>query len=125
MLKLVTKEVKHEIEYMGATFEVVPMTKEQLSNLIEKHTSRKNVQRNKSAKPEYVDKINFLELMVDKIDIQVKAWKGISGNPECNSENKRALANMKENEDICTHLLEEIENIGTAREEDEAKTVKN
>jgi hypothetical protein len=63
--------------------------------------------------------------MVEKIDTQVKAWKGIAGNPECNSDNKRALANMKENEDICTHILEELENIGRAREEDEAKKAKN
>jgi|GEM_PF-6607910 len=125
MLKLVTKEIKHEIEYMGAKFEVVPMTKEQLRDLIEKHTHSKKVKKNKGSKAEYAEVIDFLELMVDKIDIQVKSWKGIAGNPECNSENKRALANMKENEDICTYILEEIENIGNAREEEEVKTVKN
>lgn len=125
MLKLVTKEVKHEIEYMGAKFEVVPMTKEKLKDLIEKHTSYKKVQKSKSSKPEYVEKIDFLELMVDKVDQQVMSWKGIAGNPECNSENKRALANMRENDDICSYLLEEIENIGSARDEAEEKSVKN
>ena len=125
MLKLVTKEVKHVVEYMGAKFDVVPMTKEEIKNLIEEHTSFKKVQKTKSSKPEYVEKTDFLAIMVDKIDKQVRGWSGISGNPECNSENKRALAIRKENEHICQYILEEIENIGSAIEEEKENQVKN
>ena len=125
MLKLVTKEVKHVVEYMGAKFEVVPMTKAELKDLIEKHTFWEKVQKNKTSKPEYIEKTNYLELMVEKVDAQVKCWSGIDGNPECNSENKRALAIRKENEHICQYILEEIENIGNAVEEDKKEQVKN
>lgn len=125
MLKLVTKEVKHVVEYQGAKFEVVPLTKEELKDLIEKHTSYKKVQKSKSSKPEYVEKTDFFELMIEKIDAQVRGWKGIAGNPECNTVNKRALAIRKENEHICNYLLEEIENIGNAVEEEKEEQVKN
>ena len=125
MLKLVTKEIKHEIEYMGATFEVLPMPKDQLSELIEKHQYWKKVEKSKSSKPEYVEKTHFLELMIEKLDLQVIGWKGIEGNPPCNSENKRALAVKPENNDICMYILEEIEAIGTERDKEEAKKAKN
>lgn len=125
MLKLVTKEVRHVVEYMGAKFEVVPMTKEEIKDLIEKHTFWEKVQKNKTSKPEYVEKTNFLELMVEKVDIQVRGWKGIDGDLECNSENKRALAIRKENEHIVNYILEEIENIGSAIEEEKKEKPKN
>ena len=125
MLKLVTKEVKHVIEYMGAKFEVIPNTKERHKELIEKHTYMKPVKKGPHKKTEYVEAIDFTELLVDRIDTQVTGWSGISGNPECNSENKRALAIRPENNHICTYLMDEIDNIGVAIQEAEEKKTKN
>ena len=125
MLKLVTKETKHIIEYMGAKFEVVPMTKERHRELIEKHTSWVSVKKSKTSRPEYVEKTDFLAIMIDKVDEQIVGWSGIAGNPECNTANKRDLANRPENKHICEYILEEIENIGNAVAEEEEKIAKN
>lgn len=125
MLKINTKEITHTIEYMGAKFEVVPMTKTETLELIEANTSFKKVQKSKSSKPEYVEKTDFLEVMVQKIDNQIRGWSGLDGNPKCDTSTKRELATRKENEHICTFLIEEIEEIGKAAEAEKEETVKN
>ncbi len=125
MLQLVTKEKKHIIEYMGAKFEVVPNTKDTSKKLIEKNTISKKIKKGPGKKFEYVEQIDFTDLLIDRIDTQITGWSGIDGNPKCTSENRRALATMKENEHICLHIIEEIENIGQVAEEETEKDRKN
>jgi len=123
MLKLVTEEVKHTIKYMGAKFEVVPMTKEQDDAVIKKHQTYEEVE--KGGEKTWELKTDWLEIMFERIDMQVKGWSGIVGNPKCDSACKRDLVNRKENEHICAYLIKKIAELGKAIKEEEQKKIKN
>jgi hypothetical protein len=124
MLKIATQKQKHAIEYQGATFFVMPNTKEEDFKLIEKHTLRKKP-KGASSKSEYSEKIDIVNLYADKIDMQIIGWEGIDGDPPCNTESKRSLALLKENEHICTFLIDEIESIGQDIEKAKEEEIKN
>ena len=125
MLTIVTEEKVHNIKYQGAIFGVVPNTKEEHKALVEKNTFFKKIKKGPTKKPEYVEAIDFVGLLADRIDSQVKTWKGIAGKLECNSENKRALALKKENDHICSHIISEIEKIGQHIEKKKKEEAKN
>ena len=125
MLRIETKEKTHVIEYMGAKFEVVPNSKDKANAIVKKHTFVHKVKTGPGSKDNYEERMDWLEIHADNMDTQVKSWSGIDGDIECNSENKRSLAMLKENEHICIHIQEQIAKIGTIDENEREEVAKN
>jgi hypothetical protein len=125
MLKIATEKTIHKIEYEGATFDVAPNNKEEHAGLVKKHTFVREVRKDSESKVEYIEEIDFVGLLVDRVDTQVKNWAGIEGNPPCNSETKKSLALNAENEHICTHILSKIAEIGRRIEQKKEEKRKN
>lgn len=125
MLKIVTEKQQHIIEYMGATFTVVPNTKEEFQAILKKHTYVHKVKTGPGQKDKYEERTDYVRVQMDNIDSQVIAWTGIADDLECTSPAKRSLASCQENTHICIHIQEEIAKIGLAEEEKKEEEVKN
>lgn len=124
MLKIETKETKHVIEYMGAKFTVVPVTKQRHEEIIKDNTFVHKIETGDRQEDRYEEKVNLTGILVDKMVAQIVAWEGIADNLECTTEAKTALASRKENEHICLHIQKEIEALGKANEKKKAKIKK-
>lgn len=114
-LRIATEKQTHTREYGVATFELRPMSKTERADLLKKHTQTKKG----------VEDTDWVGLLVDKIDRQVVGWSGIDGDPECNRENKKSLAILKENEHICSFLVKELDKIGSELEEEKKEELGN
>lgn len=127
MLKIVTKKNKHVLKYRDAEFDVELNTREERRELVKKHEFYEKVQIGPDPEKDikWEKRLNTLGLMSCEIDTQVKDWRGIEGNPPCNSENKRLMVDHQENEHLCTFLVSEMANLGNAIEEEEKEKVKN
>ena len=121
MLKIATKKQKHVIKYQGAEFTVVPNTKDETQEILKRNTYVHKIKTGPGRKDEYEERTDWTEVHAETMDSQIVDWKGIDGNIECNSENKRALAMCKENDHICQYIQDEISKIGQAAEEQKKK----
>lgn len=125
MLRIETKEIKHKIEYMGATFFVIPLTATETDKIIKENTYMERVELDDPKTPARHEKrTDYTGIQIDKIVRQIVGWEGIADNIECNTDNKRKLADKKENEHICVHLIKEIAKIGRIEEEKKKESEK-
>ncbi len=128
MLKIVTKKQKHILDYCGAKFTVIPNTTDERQDILKTNTFVHKTKTTAGQKDNFEERVNWMGVQADNVDSQVVAWEGVcdeNGKPiECNSENKRALANCKENEHICLYIQQEIAKIGQEAEAEEKKKPK-
>jgi hypothetical protein len=118
------KAFEVEIEHNGekGVFTVDPLTPEELSKLIKKHTKRAKPFGARPSEPE----TNWLEMRIEKIQRTIQSWdvKDEEGNEiECNNENKRIAFLL--NPELINKVIAEADILGQGIEEEDIEDLKN
>jgi len=123
-LRMERKEFTVEVEHNGekGVFVVDPLTPEEMSKLIKKHTKKAKMLGARMTEPE----TDWLAIRIEKVQKTIQSWDATdeNGDPiECNDANKKIAFLL--NPELINKVISEADALGQGIEEEELEELKN